>query len=173
MYTLHSFVSKQSDKYSVDFFRLNEGQYFTTHDLATLVKAVKEAMQQVLDKVENQVEGFSKLIEVKEKEISHLRSSQSSSSVLNTTISPIKGSHDANAFFHTGGSGEKSRASYVTPARPGRGTTEPSSAGLWTNGVQPSTGRRAVSVTPAAKETARLHLELAREVIKHAIFVLD
>lgn len=160
MYTLYELMVSMNDKYNVhDFFRNNYGQELTTQDLPELAGALKTSLQAILKKVDQEVEGFSKLLAMKERELSLLRaqSHQQQNTAISTSLTetPSK-SASAKPLFTPNSVDNRN----ITPSREGQATGR----------LLSSTKSPAVST--AAKEAARYHSELIKEVsCLHDVFL--
>lgn len=193
MHLLHDFMLQMNAKHHVhQYFHLEGHRDLTTQDLPDLALGVKRSLQEIVTKMDTEVDGFAKILASKDKELALLKAkllqnqTNDGCGSLNTSVNhsalatsspprstPPGSERKASSFLR---SGEKSapnsamKDSFVTPMK--GSTREPSinsgsrlgnTSGLdWS--VEKSGGRRSLTVTPSAKEAARYHSELMKEV---------
>lgn len=204
MHLLHDFMLQMNAKHHVhQHFQLEGHRDLTTQDLPDLALGVKRSLQEIVTKMDAEVDGFAKILASKDKELASLKSTLASmqqqmklqqshdggNTSLNTSLnhsallsssSPPRstppGSERKASLLRSGEksappSAMKDSSSFVTPMK-GSSAREPSinsgsrlgnTSGLdWS--VEKSGGRRSLTVTPSAKEAARYHSELMKEV---------
>lgn len=195
MHLLHDFMLQMNAKHHVhQYFQLEGHRDLTTQDLPDLALGVKRSLQEIVTKMDTEVDGFAKILASKDKELALLKAKllqnqpNDGCASLNTSVNhsvlvtsspprstPPGSERKAGLLLR---SGEKSvpnsamKDSFVTPMKGSTATREPSinsgsrlgnTSGLdWS--VEKSGGRRSLTVTPSAKEAARYHSELMKEV---------
>lgn len=214
MHLLHDFMVQMNTKHHVhQYFQLEGQRDLTTQDLPDLALGLKRSLQEIVTKMDAEIDGFAKILASKDKELTSLKSTLASyqhqlkqqqqqqeagTTSLNTSVnysallasspqrssppgserkasssqllrSAEKDKTTAGGLLSTPSSAMKD--SFVTPMK-GSSVREPSinsgsrlgnTSGLdWS--VEKSGGRRSLTVTPSAKEAARYHSELMKEV---------
>lgn len=184
MHLLYRFMLTMNEKYNIhDHFQAQAGRDLSTQDLPDLATALKTSLQDVVSKMDAEVDGFANLLAAKEKEISSLKAQMAAAQAVNTSfsssaaggvmISPVRGSASAHAAMDHSALFERSAEKpsnrvYSTPSRARRDQTPTSdktkaTSSEW-NSAEKSINRRSQTVTPSAKEAAKYHAELIREV---------
>jgi chromosome segregation ATPase len=192
MHLLHDFMLLTNEKHHIpDYFKTEINRDLTTQDLPDLVLALKRSLQEIIGKMDAEIDGFVKILAEKDKELAMFkaalvaanhssRNGDSGSSSVNQSInnsvlmaSPVRPSPPGSERRRLLRSAEKTpvkdESSFVTPlktpsSREPKINSESRLASDWTGGsVDRLGGRRSVTVTPSAKEAARYHAELIRE----------
>jgi DNA repair exonuclease SbcCD ATPase subunit len=191
MHLLHDFMLRTNEKHHLpDYFKTEISRDLTTQDLPDLALALKRSLQEIIGKMDAEIDGFAKMLSAKDKELATLKATlvaikhsrqngDLGSSLVNQSVnhsglmSPIhlspSDSERKRLLHSVEKTPVKDESSFITPLKgqSGREPTINSASRLasdWSgSSVNRSGGRRSVTVTPSAKEAARYHAELIRE----------